>query len=1450
MVSVLLALPISGYLALQNSRIQTRLTQRIATVLSERLNAKISVGHVNIRFFRSIHLEDILIEDQKSDTLLFAEEITAKVDTLRFRKHFISIDELRFTGNQVKLSRDSADLYNFSFLLDAFDDSTRNTHGDWFIKCNNFQFNTLRVQYADNVTDKNKTLAVDDLNMDVTNFKSRDGLTTFQVNQLQLNSNQNIQVKNLNARVSFAPHKLELSNWNFESRNSQISGASLILDLPSVIDSVATPLQVDFQIPESSISFLELGQIIPALKGMDQMVNLSGQIFGDINDLKGKNIRFSTGQDTEGDIDFYINDLLNPDDMYLFIDVKESSTSFNDLSNIHLPKSANFAYLQFPGSFYQAGILNFKGNFSGFLDDFVTFGTLQSKVGTLTTDILVAPEKEGSVYYRGNIATSNFQLGKLLRDESFGKLTFNGSVDGKYNKYDESASGIFKGDIKTIEINNYPYNDIDFDGILVDKMFDGLLVMNDSNLQFSFLGQVDLNPKMPEFDFTLQLNKARPAALNLIRKFPDSEISFNMNANFTGNTLDNLEGIINVNEGYYKNKNGSFDLGGLSLKTAKKEGIDSLSFQSDFMDIDIGGNYHFRNIVYAVQQTIQRYIPSYEASGTENGLSNNFDFNVNIKDINPLASIFAPGLKMDTPFLLYGKFDSDNKEIDLEGSIPGVRYKGILARDIFIGNKTIDEAYTSKFRFGEIRLNNHIQLYNFRIDSELAHDELTNTISWSNYDELTYSGTLKTRTFFSQPDSTDNLHIVVEGQPSRIFIADTIWNISPYTVTIDSSSLFVNDFLIYNRNQEIAIDGHSHKGHPDLLNLWLKNIDLSSLNVYTKKDLEIRGMANGTFGFANILDKPAILSDLSINDFYYKDQLMGDVSLISQWNSNQSKIDSRLRVVKQGKLQLDAFGTYLPATQGLNFDASFDSVSLIVLETFMGESFSNFEGYGSGKVNIGGTADKIRINGALMGINAGITIVATQVPYTFNDSVYFRNDTILFDNLTAYDSQRNQGKFFGTIVHENFGNMLYDLHATTNRIRALNTGPRDNEKFYGVAIARGRLDITGKGKTVRLSGSMTSLAGTDVNISMESESEVEKYDFIEFVIPNQVEESEFYKKQPEEESKLSLSLSVEATSDAKVQLIYNSRIGDVIKAQGEGLLVFEMNEHGDIFLSGNYKPTRGDYLFTLQNVINKRFTIEPGGSIAWSGNPYNANIDLKAIYKLKASLYDLFMSDITNTAQNQRIQVECIIHLEDELSNPTINFGINFPNAEERTKDDLQQFFNTEEELNKQILSLIVMGKFFTPEYLRGTYEAQNNNMLGSTASELFSNQLSNWLSQINEHWDVGVNYRPGNQVSDDEIELALSTQIFNDRVTLNGNIGNNANQYSTNNSQVVGDFEINVKLVPSGKIQLKAYSRSNNNLFYETAPYTQGIGLSFTEEYNTINDLYKKVSSLFRTKK
>lgn len=1434
---------------------QTKITNKIASSLSKHLNANISVGKVDIGFFNKLYLEDVLIEDQNADTLLYSQFITARIDTLKIRKQRISIDELSFKNNQISLSQDSAKVFNFSFILNAIGQNIESdTLNSWNINCNQFDFNDLEITYKDRNSADNNELHVKDLNLDIADFHSIADSLSFKINQLNLSDGGNLNLESSSAHITINNGNIHLNELFIKSTHSEIENTELRLKLYNEADSMNTPFNLHLQVGKSNLSLMEFGELFPALDGMYQKVEFSGLVYGDLNDLKGKNVALSTEMGTQAILDFYINDLTKPENMYLFLDLKQLETSFSDISNFRFTNLSKIDFIEFPESFYDVGIINFKGNFSGFLTDFVTFGTLESEMGSLTTDILVTPEKGGDIYYRGNISTTDFKLGQFLNNDKLKNLTFSVSADGDYNKSKKSVSGIFKGNIKEIDFNRYTYENIKFDGILTNKMFDGLLSINDPNLQFVFLGELNMNQEIPRFDFNLDLKRALPSQLNLGKSFPNAEVAFNIYANFNGNNLDNLDGAISLKEGFYKNRNGQVNLGGMTLKSLPREGKNSFLFTSDFFDATIDGEYHFRTLLNAFQKTLNHFIPSINYKLAENTPPNSFNYHINIKDINRLSKVIVPGLEFETPFIFYGKIDSPNNDFQLEGSIPGIKYKNLWARSIFIGNQKQENGiYSSKFRINELFNRNGMKLFNFTIDSKISNNILDNVISWSNVDELTYSGNIKTQTVFSYSDSSQQQHIEIRGRPSQIYVADTLWSIAPFLATIDSASLAINNFKMSHNNQEFMVDGKIIEGNSDLINLKLKDIDLSYLDKYLNRDIELTGIINGTFGIANAIKEPVILSDIKVDALHYKNQFMGDISLVSRWNNFQSTIDSELKVTRNNRQNLKAFGYLKPSSKEIEFYTEVDSFSLIILETFMKKNFSDFKGVASGKVDIGGTLDKIALNGAVFAENAGLKINVTQIPYAFTDSIYFKNDTIEFDEITVFDDENNSGRFDGIMVHKNFKNMNFDLSFSSRKLRALNTTSRDNSQFYGTAIANGKLDITGGIKATKLTGTATTLPGTDIKISMESESTVEQYDFLEFVSTAETKKDDFFTKAEKEKSgEFDLSLTIAATPEAKVQLIYNSQIGDIIKAQGEGILLFGMDSEGNMSLSGNYNPTKGDYLFTLQNVLNKRFSIEQGGSIIWSGNPYNATIDLNAVYKLKASLYDI-LANQENNSQSQRIPVECIINLQDELINPTIGFGINFPSADESTKDKLSQFFNTEEEMNKQILSLIVMGKFYTPEYMRGSYEAQNANAIGSTASEMFSNQLSNWLSQISSNWDVGFNYRPGNQVTDDEIEVALSTQIFNDRVTLNGNIGNNVNQYGTNNSnssQIVGDFEMSVKLVPSGKISFKAYNRSNNNRIYETAPYTQGIGLSFKEEYNSLDELVKKLGSLFKKNK
>jgi hypothetical protein len=392
----------------------------------------------------------------------------------------------------------------------------------------------------------------------------------------------------------------------------------------------------------------------------------------------------------------------------------------------------------------------------------------------------------------------------------------------------------------------------------------------------------------------------------------------------------------------------------------------------------------------------------------------------------------------------------------------------------------------------------------------------------------------------------------------------------------------------------------------------------------------------------------------------------------------------------------------------------------------------------------------------------------------------------------------------------------------------LNTTTTDNPLFYGQAHASGMVRISGNVANVRLDMSLTSKPGTQINVPLENPESAYEYDFIRFVNPDTTIQQNRAISRQNSSGGFEMNLDVTAT------------VGDAINGFGSGDLRFKYDKEGNFFIYGDYKIDKGDYMFTLQNVLVRKFRIEQGGIISWNGDPYGAIVDLDAVYTLKAPVNYLLLN-YNQSDNTKRIPIECRINLSKKLLNPAVKFDINFPTADERTKDELQQFISTQDDINRQMVSLLVMGQFFTPEYLRGrqVFQSGTGNLVGSTTSDILSNQLSNWLSQISNDFDIGFNYRPGDQVNANQMEFALSTQILNDRVTINGNIGSNSNLQSNTTNPLVGEVEVFVKINKSGKLQLKAYNRANDDLIYDTSLYKQGIGLSFREEFDTLGDLF-----------
>jgi len=488
------------------------------------------------------------------------------------------------------------------------------------------------------------------------------------------------------------------------------------------------------------------------------------------------------------------------------------------------------------------------------------------------------------------------------------------------------------------------------------------------------------------------------------------------------------------------------------------------------------------------------------------------------------------------------------------------------------------------------------------------------------------------------------------------------------------------------------------------------------------------------------------------------------------------------------------------------------------------------------------------LNGEITFQKASFTVKYLQTRYNLSDKIEVVNNNISLNNIKVFDNFGNAALIAGNLRSRYLKDFQFNFSIKADNLLFLNTKSTDNKLFYGTAFATGTVNINGTPKNIDMNISARTEKNTIFNIPLSREGELSEYNFVHFVRDNnsQSDEVEINNKYKVDLSGIRMNFDLEVTPDAEVQIIFDPKVGDIIRGSGSGNLNMKISTAGNFVMYGDFTIEKGDYLLTLQNVINKKFIIESGGKIVWNGDPFDATIDVKANYRARASLYELFGTE--DLLSQGKIPVDCQIDMTGKLMAPLIKYDINLPTSDEETKMKVKNAINSPDELNKQFISLLVLNSFY-PRPSSGmaggsVSSPAYSNVAGVNASELLSNQLSNWLSQISNEVDVGLNYRADNRVrGEQQIEMTLSTQLFNDKLTINGSVDVD---YSTNaaakaSSNIVGEFDIDYKLTKNGRLRLKTFNHSNNNLLYEYSPYTQGFGIFYKEDFNTFGELLQR---------
>ncbi len=1444
-IVVLLVIGLASALLLPG--VQTWVANQLGGHLSERIGAEVRIGRVAIKPFGPIVLRDVFIGDLQGDTLIAAEGLRVQGLRVRPKSHLLQASSVVLERGRFALHTAQGDAHSnlTNLLAQIGSGDTTTTSDDWTIRVARVLIDDLHFSFY-NDNEDHAPFGVDFDHVDVRAsimgrqlFMFGDSIA-MEMESLALVDHSGFQLDRLSGSVAVRPQGIDIANMLLRTPRTEVHGGlRFITEGWAAYNSFTQEVMMRLELDSSRLNFGDIAYFAPDLEGVDLPIGVHGRIRGTVSELRGRNVSIAFGERSwfRGSAD--LSGLPDVPNTFMLVDVDELRTDPEDLALLPIPPFTGKTTLEIPAEVRHLGEMRFSGNFTGFTRAFTAYGVSNTALGELRTDLSYERDTLTNVFtLSGRAATSSFRIGPLLKTSSVGPLAANIRMNGRGTTLAGMRADL-EGNFPFFTFEGRRITGITAKGRLERDLFNGKLDVNDEHLVMHFEGLADMRGRWPQVDFNAQLQHLDLRELGLL---PEEEYStLSMLVNAQGRlSPDSLLGRLEARQVSYCDERGEHDLGDIVLRSGRTQGRNVLELDADFADAIVIGDFLPTQVGDAVSNVIFSVFPALRDETQYVQAEQNFHFEVYTKDSEELLNLFMPGLEVDSGGVIQGGLDSRSFDLDISAELPGVRFGQLYARELEVMvDKTLDV-----LAFGvhspHQTWKDSVWFSGTRITGKAYQDELEMALGW----DASSSGTNGDIDLLGE---VRGLHsYAFDLLPSKLHFGRGNWeNHRPVHIEVDSSTVRVDSLVLHNQDQRLAIDGTISREPTAALGILFDDVRLENLDVFIPNP-KLRGSVDGTAQLFGLYGAPIISSDLRVDSVTVDGHVIGDLLFTASWTQGERAIALNGHVDRGNVKALDFNGRMiLDEGNTLELALIMDRFDLRVIDPYMPEGLSDVQGLVTGTIDVTGQLAEPKVNGEVDLANAGLRIDYLNTLYTFDHRVIIRPDMFAFDNVIVRDEEGNTGKLVGTIIHNGLKDWNFNVSGTMDRLMVLNTSLADNEIFYGRAYGSGDVSVSGYAGSMEIVVDARTAPGTDIHFPIGGSVEVSDIGFINFLSSDTTEQEQVAM----DLTGVSLDMKVDVTPDAHFELIFDPTVGDILSGRGRGNMEMSVTPTGQFTMRGQVEISDGDYLFTLRNVVNKRFQLEPGGRIVWYGDPFDASLDLHATYRVRAPLYDIMYEK--NDAFRRRVPIDVAMHLRDKLLNPEINFEVRLPSVDEAIRTQVNTVLNTEDEVNRQVFALIVLNRFVPPATHAGQDVPRGGNVAGTTTSELLSNQVSNWLNRLSSGFDLGVNYRPGDNITQDELEVAVSTQLLNERLLLSANAGVAYGQQTTQtNNQLIGDFLVEYLLTEDGKLRLKAFSQSNDRNLTRTdqALTTQGAGVAYREEFRTLGDLWQRVLNIFRS--
>lgn len=1271
-------------------------------------------------------------------------------------------------------------------------------------------------------------------------------------------------------------------------------------------------VKMDINLKNSELAIEDLLMVAPVLKdnpffksNINEKVKISGRIYDKVNRLKANDLKLQIGKETRLEGRFRSSDLTNPREALLNLRLKYLYTN---MKNVQLLVKD----VKIPERLMKLGKLSFTGSLDGFLLDFVANGKLKTDLGTAESNMNFN-FKKGRNYgsYEGFFGLKDFELGTWLDRADFGKITFKTDIKGKgYAIKDIDAA--LDGKINELTFRDYTYRDIKIDGLSKPNLFDGVLGIDDKNIKLQFNGTVDFNDTLPRFDLKTDLKYVNLKPLNLFQE--DYRLVGNVQLNFSGIDPNEIDGFAVLRDFKLYHQKTISD--SLTISKSKKEeekvaiySLDSIritseidaksvrfySVKSDLLDGSLVSNVDLVNVQGLLLNYVAGHFPKFTKALNLNKLvtgdstfvyqpkntfiNESYDLHLNVQDTKNWMQLLNPEIGRIRDLSLKSHFESKEEvrgdsvsHLFFEMNLPAFRFGDMKIGKSFVKLNSIKDSCEVDANVVEMFIGDSLDIPSISIENTIQKDRFQFKINGDKVGDIARK--LK---FRGQIEAIGDI-FKIRIDTSDFIIYNKEWSISKgNSITIYDNRVVPENVVLSNsvEDEAISLSSFGRKG----LQFDVKNLALNWLDEFVDlKDYKLKGRVNGIVKIEDLFKVQNFEIIASVDTLVFNNEPLGRTVAIVRFPNINAPITIKALIQKGERSRIALNGSYMspsiPANTKndhyFNFKISARSYPLKIIEKFVGDFVSDTEGAFDADIIAVGTPERPELSGNVRLSKVGIKVDYLQTFYRIdkaivkvtNNAFIIQGETIDDNGCIATDKEGRTAFVEGAVLHNNLKNFNFDITMNAPEFLLLDTQKESKESFYGTAIGSVTLKLTGSLESPDMNIFIKSKKGTKLVIPISYESSASEVKFIKFTneLPGSEKENKRTFQTPEG---LNVEMNLDITPDAEVRLVFDEQAGDEIRGQGRGNLQIEVTRTGDFRMSGTYTIEKGEYLFTYQNFINKPFEVRRGGTIVWTGDPFDATMNLSAYYRnLTAAPYKFILEYLATDEETVKAQsstkVDLKMLLNGSLFNPDISFDLEFPNVVDNKiksyiDSKLKIVKEDKNELNRQVFGLVVLGDFLPSNESATTGRVVIGTGL-NTLTELLSSQFSMYVSDllteivgtngVISSIDVDVNYRISeyedidldNTIRGNELQVGLRNGLFNDRLVISGNV----NYDDAVGNQITSNFEVEWVITKDGRWRMRAYN--SGEVVVSDYRNKAGVGVSFRREFSSLKELFQTV--------